>query len=389
MKNSTIIALLIFISGLSYGQNFDDIMTKKKMDCSDISFNSGLHFIRYMQENKFDSAKKILQYWESKCGMREPIYRAKVLLAIKQNQFNDTLLTNGTLRNIFNYQNRMEMIKHSNYYSYDNYKSYYGFIPPGQEFDKYTQELSKTLIQKYEPNQIEFLLTEFYGENSDAIFSKIQTKKYGQSNLITEYDEAINKYTNMAELHISWVTGVWIPTGELKKLGTHPELGFQIGAKHKKMNYDLIMTFKFVNSPNDYYARRTKADNSLELTNHFFGGHIGLDLGRDIYTRNGHEFQLTGGVAFDGFDALKENQKNDFESETTWTYNFSFGLGYRYYIKNTFYLGLRAKYNIVDYSLNNVVDFTGNPITIQLVIGSVNNRLRNDNLKALKHKLRK
>lgn len=389
MKKTGLITLMIFITSFLFGQDFDNIMTRKQPDCSDISYNSGLYFIKYMQENKIDSARYLLQYWESKCGMREPIYRAKILLALKQNLYNDSLLTEGVLNNIFNFQNRMDMIKYSNYYSYDNYKPYYGFIPPGQEFDKYTQELSKALIKKYEPNQIEYLLAEFYGENSDTIFSKIQTKTYGQSPLTKEYEKAVDKYVNMAEFHMSWVTGVWIPTGELKKIGIHPELGFQMGAKHKKMNYDLIMAFKFINSPNDYYARRTKSSDSLELTNHFFGGHIGFDIGRDVYSKNGHELQLTGGIAFDGFDALKEDKDNDLESESTWTYNFNFGLGYRYYVTNTFYLGLRAKYNIVDYSLNNVVDFTGNPITIQFIIGGVNNVFRNNNLKALKYKLRK
>ena len=70
-------------------------------------------------------------------------------------------------------------------------------------------------------------------------------------------------------------------------------------------------------------------------------------------------------------------------------YNFSAGVGYRFYITNSFYLGVRAKYNFVDYSLNNVIDFTGNPVTVQFIIGTVNNVLRNDNLRALKYRLRR
>jgi hypothetical protein len=389
MKRLGFITLMILLSRLTFGQDFDNLMSKKQFDCSDISYNSGLYFIKYMQENKIDSAQYLLEYWESKCGKREPIFRARILLALRQNEFTDSLLTEGTLNNIFNYQNRMDMIKYSKYYSYDEYKSYYGFTPPGQEFDKYTQELAKSIIKKYEPESVEYLLSEFYGANYDTIFSKIQNKPYGQSTLTKEYEKDLEKYVNMPEFHLSWVTGLWIPTGKLKKLGIHPELGFQMGSKQKKMNYDLIMTFKFLNSPNDYYARRTKSGDSLELTNHFFGGHIGFDIGRDIYSKNGQELQLTGGIAFDGFDALEEDKDKDLESESTWTYNFNLGLGYRYYVTNTFYLGLRAKYNIVDYSLNNVVDFTGNPITIQFIIGEVNNVFRNNNLKALKYKLRK
>jgi hypothetical protein len=161
-----------------------------------------------------------------------------------------------------------------------------------------------------------------------------------------------------------------------------------MGAKKKKMNYDLTMVFKFGNSTNSYYARRTESSN-LELTNHFFGGYIGFDIGRDIIVHKRHELQLTGGFALDGFDALEEDKDNDLKSASTWSYNFNFGLGYRYYINNGFYLGLRSKYNVVDYSLNKVIDFTGNPITIQFTIGVLDNAVRNNNLKALKYKLRK
>lgn len=389
MKKDGLLLLLILISMLSFGQTFDSLMTGKQVDCSDISYNSGLYFIRYMDENKTDSAVSLIKYWESKCGMREPLFRAKVLLALKRNEFNDSLFTEGTLNNIFNYQNRMAMIKYSNYYSYDDYKSYYGFIPPGQEFDKYTQSLARTLKKNYKPETIEYLLAEFYGDNCDTILSKMQTKTYSESGLAKDYEKSVERYANMSEMHMSWITGIWIPTGELKKLGNHPELGFQMGAKHKKMNYDITLTFKFLNASNEYYGRHTKTSDTLELTNHFFGGHIGFDVGRDIYAKNSHELQLTGGIAFDGFDVFEGNVNKDIEAESTWTYNLNFGLGYRYYVTNAFYLGLRAKYNIVDYSLNNVVDFTGNPITIQFVIGGVNNVFRNNNLSALKYRLRK
>lgn len=389
MKKEGLLLLLILTSMLSFGQAFDSLMTGKQVDCSDISYNSGLYFIRYMDENKTDSAVSLIKYWESKCGMREPLFRAKVLLALKLNEFNDSLFTEGTLNNIFNYQNRMAMIKYSNYYSYDDYKSYYGFIPPGQEFDKYTQSLARTLKKNYKPETIEYLLAEFYGDNCDTILSKIQAKTYSESGLAKDYERSVERYANMSEMHMSWITGIWIPTGELKKLGNHPELGFQMGAKHKKMNYDITLTFKFLNASNEYYGRHTKTSDTLELTNHFFGGHIGFDVGRDIYAKNSHELQLTGGIAFDGFDVFEGNINKDIEAESTWTYNLNFGLGYRYYVTNAFYLGLRAKYNIVDYSLNNVVDFTGNPITIQFVIGGVNNVFRNNNLSALKYRLRK
>lgn len=384
------IILLVFLtSGISIAaQNFDSLMVKRQLDCSDVSYNSALLFEEYYTENKIDSAKNILAYWQGKCGLREPILRAILLIAFKENSFHDSLLTEGILSHVYNYQSRMDMIKYNNYFSYDNYKPYYAYIPVGQEFDKFTKKSFGSLKPNYRTNQVEFVLCEFYSDNYDTIFSRLQTKEYANSIISKEYKKAVNTYLIMPEAHLSWITGVWIPTGNIKRLGIHPELGFQLGVKHKKMNYDLTMAIKFLNSANDYYARRTKTSD-LELTNHFLGGHIGVDVGRDIFVKKAHEIQLTCGIAFDGFDALEENKNLDLKSASIWSYNFSFGLGYRYYVTTGFYLGLRAKYNIVDYTLNNIVDFTGNPITVHFIVGSVNNVFRNDNLRSLKYKLRK
>ena len=155
------------------------------------------------------------------------------------------------------------------------------------------------------------------------------------------------------------------------------------------MNYDCTITFKFINAPHDYWARRTKSTDSLELTNHFFGGYFGIDIGRDLFCIKGNELQVIGGIALDGFDALKEDKTRNLESESVWTYNINFGLGYRYYITNSLYLGIRVKYNIVDYALNHVVDFTGNPITIQLTVGHVNGEDRNRTLRSLDYEQRR
>lgn len=39
-----------------------------------------------------------------------------------------------------------------------------------------------------------------------------------------EYRKAVYEYVILPELHMSWITGIWIPTGEMKKLGIHPDL---------------------------------------------------------------------------------------------------------------------------------------------------------------------
>jgi len=389
-KYTIAIIFTVFLTISAFGQDFDNLMmTRKPLDCSDISYNCGLLFIEYMTENKIDSAQILLSYWEAKCGLREPVYRAKVLLALKTEQFNDSLFFKSQLNQIFNYQNRMDLIKFSTTYQYDSYKPYYGYIPPGGDFDDYTRKLALDLKNSYPEKSIEYVLAEFYSNNYDTIFSKIQSKEYPESILKKEYNIIVEKYKKLPEFHIAGIMGVWIPTGELTRLGIHPELGFQMGVKKRKMNYDCTILLKFLNSPNSYYAKRDKSSDSFELTNHFFGGYIGFDIGGDLYAKKGHEIQLTGGVAWDGFDVLKEDKDNNLKSATVNSFNINLGLGYRYYIKNSIYFGLKVKYNVVDYSLNKIIDFTGNPITAHFIIGRVDNVFRNRNLQTLKYKQRK
>ncbi len=382
-----VLFLLLVLTGFLQGQNYDALMIHKQIDCEDISYNSGLYFVKYLQEEKFDSAQNIIEYWEGKCGEREPIFRAKILLALKNNSFNDSLLTQNTLKiNIYNYIYRVEMIKNSNYYWYDENKAYFGYTPVNQDFDKVTQKFAESLKKQYSPETIEYLLAEFYSGNVDEIFEKLQREPFKDSPLGKEYHEEVAMYTKQGEFHCAWITGLWIPTGDLTPLGLHPEVGWSVGAKVGKMNYDLVLAFKFLNAANPYTGYR---DGVAVQTDNFFGAYMGFEVGRDMYVRNGHELQIVGGVAVDGFDVLDANREQGIESKSTFSYNFNLGVSYRYYITNDFYLGIRTKYNLVDYSMNGVTDFKNDPITIQFTIGGLYNMFKKDGLIALKYTTRK
>jgi hypothetical protein len=47
------------------------------------------------------------------------------------------------------------------------------------------------------------------------------------------------------------------------------------------------------------------------------------------------------------------------------------GIGYRYYLTQYSYLGLRAKYNYVDYTRNDVIGLKGNVVTFEFSYGGL------------------
>ena len=122
-----------------------------------------------------------------------------------------------------------------------------------------------------------------------------------------------------------------------------------------------------------------------EYTNKFFGAYIGFVLLRDIFVDRYNEIKLLAGVAFDGFDALDKDNDLKLESVSAVSYNFNFGLSYKRFITDGFFLEFRAKYNIVDYTLNKKIDLTGNAISLQIITGIIDPTNRRI-LKRLKYK---
>jgi len=370
--------ILSFFPYILYSQNS---AVPKPITCASSSAKMSSLYVEYMKGNYPLSTKSLLNQWEEKCGLCEPVYRAKILFALKTGTFNDSLFSTQSIEHIFNYQSRIKHLTSANTYWYDSKEAYYGYVPPGKDFDNYTRELAATLKLNYPEESTEYMLSEFYSTNSDSIFLKLQSPSCPKSALQKEYYTVVKKYRRKIEFHIAAITGIWIPTGKLAILGVHPEIGFQAGWKRMRMNYDFTVIMRFLDSPNNYYARIGYGDDARVLTNFFFGIYGGFDIGVDLFAKKGHEIQCVGGIAFDGIGVSA--------NRTALSYNFNVGLGYRYYIRNGFYVGLKAKYNIVNYTLDKLLDYTGNAVTVHFFVGGVNNRYRNNNLTALKYPLRK
>lgn len=385
MKRIVLISTLLLITAILFGQNFDRLAQTKQIGCSDIANNSSLQYIKYMQSQQLDSAQYLLNYWQEKCGEREPVLRAKILLALQTGNYKDSLLSESVLGHVFNFKNRMDMIKSATYFDYDNYTAYYGFIPPNQDFDKFTQGSAEQLKKKYPANSIEYLWADFYSGNTDSIFTVLQNTSYSNSTLTKRYDEIVDTHTKMGEVHIAGIVGLWVPTGDLSPLGLHPQLGFQMGTKKGKMNYDVSFSIAFIKAANEYTYFE---DNQATKTSYFAIPNIGFDVGRDLFVAQKHEVQFTGGIAYEALTVRSADKDKDIESLSASTYNINAGLAYRYYIRSTFYIGMRAKYNFVDYSIGDVTNFHGQPITIQLTIGGLDNLTKRQTLQALQYKLR-
>ncbi len=238
MCSARVIIILLIVQTCAFAQNpFNKITTAGESDCSDVSNKCAWLFQKYIELGKGDSAKHILKFWKGKCGDKEPIFRATILLSLLDRNYSDNLIDGAVIDHVVNYQNRLKMIAESDYAQYDYYRPHYGYVPIGGEFDRFTKRWASSVMETYPASSLEFLLAEFYGTDPSRLLKEIQSKQYECSVWYNDYYGIVEEYIDLREFHFGLMAGIWIPTGGIKHLGVHPDAGFQFGAKKNKMNY--------------------------------------------------------------------------------------------------------------------------------------------------------
>ena len=144
---------------------------------------------------------------------------------------------------------------------------------------------------------------------------------------------------------------------------------------------DLTAVIRFVSSPHYY---KVYSQNTVMTTRHFVGGYVGIDIGREMWRRGKSEFDVVGGIGYDGFEAIQEDVDAGINSKSINSLNINIGVGYRYYYKKSGpYLSLQPRLNTVNYANKGGSDLSGNTISIRLIWGFSSNDVRDQQLERL------
>jgi hypothetical protein len=383
MKKYLPLLSLMFLYGQSYSQDIERMMTKKHLDCSDIIYNSTFLIPEHLEKNNSDTITAILNYWENRCGISEPLLRLKILFAINADTLNENIYERTPLLNyLVSYRERIKIQNNG----IEEYRFYNENLVINNTFDNFTKELALKLQRKNSHSDLDNFFLDYYSNNFDKIFLRLQDTSLADSKLGRTYLHEANRFVNIPEGHFSVYSGVWIPNGNLSIIGNHPIIGFQGGVKNKKgIMIDATLEFRFGNSPNTYFVKK---NDSLYSTTHFFGGFIGVELGYELMRYKLHELDILGGCGWDGFDALEIGKTNDPNRVTKSinALNLNLGVGYRKYLKNKSYVGIEMRYNVIDYQNRSGTDLTGNTVTVRLKFGTSRNLYRDNTLMRLDHK---
>lgn len=378
MKNSRTISffvLFVFLFFQLQAQKIDvdRLMSRHIPNCEDITLNCMLLVPAYYNHNQTDTLNALLDYWETNCHISEPLLRIKILLAIKNNVFSESLYPCSVLDFIDQYRSDVSYLGSSrnNWYHVAGTIGFYNF----------TRKLAGELKSK-PLSPLESFFADLYSDNFNGIFLRLKGKEFAGTLLQHCYLSTIRECDRKSEGHWALYVGAWYPFDNLNLVGIHPVIGGKLGIKYRRLILDLSVNIKFVNSANSYQVFK---NDSLWDTRYFFGAYIGIDAGFEVLRHKKHEIDLIGGLGYEGFDALKNQNSNssDKVSVSLSSLNLNFGLGYRFYLSSTTYIGLQGRYNFVNFLNHKGTNLSGNTMEFYILIGNSGNNYKSTHLRML------
>ncbi len=378
LKNSLLFIFVLF-SLFAIGQNgIDNDVENSRCKYSSINYSN--KFSVFISSGELDSASFILSKWEQQCEIIEVTFRARMLLNILMKKVEVNKINKGSFDYILEFIERVNVANDSNSkVLYEKNPRIFGYIPINTLFDKTIKKVAKDYITNCR-NKEEELFCYLYSENIDTFFYYLQQEDYAFLRLRTLYDWEVINAKQSAEGHWQLSVGEFIPNSEMKLLGNHTQFGLSLGVRKKRFSYDLGIELRLGNT--DYEYNVIVPD--TVATDYFFGVQFGGQIYYDILQLRKHSLLISTSISVDGFDTHVK-QKYGGTTVTVFVPGLGFGFDYRWSINENNYIGIKYRYNIVNYNNSKIVEnLNGGYNTISLIYGLVNNNIKRNRLTELR-----
>lgn len=374
--------LILLCSLASYAQLTESLVKRLNQivpDCYDVAINSQKIISRFYAEGDLDSAEAVLEYWEQQCDRNDEMIFGRILFDIANDRFHEDKYGN-LLQIMLTGNSTLDYI--------ETYKSEGLHVHPSQssmlmanlEYYNFTGSYSKRLLEDgTERKKIESDILNFFSGNREPFVNGLKQKQY-EGKLQASYNQMIDDLTYNSGYFLTLYGGMWSPTGNLSKLGNKPELGFTFGGFEGRFGAEIIVGFRFVNSPVNYSIRD---EDSVYQDNHFTSVTLGVQGYYSLLKNLRHDLSVTTGVAYDEITIVPADEDDDVENVSTRTLNVNLGFQYRYYFDYKDYLGIDIRYSVLDFHNHINDELSGNAISLRLIYGFTSSDRKKQQLKLL------
>ncbi len=344
----------------------ETLMSRHPLSCNDVQYNCVELVPELHAARKTDTLNHLMWYWRGHCGASSFYLAYVILQEIRERRFTERLYDGEHILTKLQ-QFLPPPVQQFSYYKTAAPRS--GPTPGDSAYRKFISGLAKEVLQIPKLTVIEHFLADYYAAPDERKIQAVNGDLYRGSVLRKEFDRLDQKrwYERPPDIFLS--AGVWIPTGKLGALGTHPYLGISAGSLGPRWEFGVSILVKFLSAPQEHLVR---SFDSLFRTNYFFGVNAGLDVAYAIAARKRHRLDLLGGLGFDGLDLMKTSKRGGEDkpySKSLASLDIAAGAGYRIRISQESYVGLQAKYHVNNFCNTGGTDLNGHAITIGAVLG--------------------
>lgn len=354
-------------------------------DCRNQALGAAQQAVEKMRLRQYQELARELQAWEMACDFSEPLFRLSALYLIQQGAFPAKLGQMPMLDYAIAYDIRLSHVANAEgvkeAHSFDSHPAYFGYIPPGSEFDRLTRQWALHLLASALPGSMEQLFLQLYAQEPALFFEALKAGQLSGMPLQEQYAQKVRRYQSMPEYSLGLHTGLWLPQKDLEVLGPHPFLGIMLGIRQGKNRLELGFDFRMGKSREEVLIF---LNDSLQGTQNYQGAWLGLDYYREVYRRKAHHWGFYGGVGYDIIE-LVEDKKHQPQRLSFGAWAFSAGPAYRYTFSNRSWLHLRPVYHIHKHQNAQGSSLQGHAVSLKLTYGITDNPRRNENLRRLGH----
>ena len=348
---------ILFSFGIIKAQTLEQRLTQKRPSCTEVFANSMEVLPQLKSAKAFDSVAYVIEFIEKSCGKTTETFDLKVLLAIQLGKFRvEDFYDIAAINNLD--------LRASNYHVYISNPNYIAKVQA--DYYRFTARWAEELIFERNLDNNELLICKVLAGKEKAPGFAIRKNKTTYPYFFDILQAAKTYERKKALGFVSVAGGYWIPTKSMALLGSHPSFGIQIGQHHNLNEIDITVQFRFVRSTNKYTVVRNGS--AYDLT-HFFGGYIGLDYTRYLLQNNDVELGLLAGAGYDGFDISSSDEDDYLKPHSIGSSNVNTGLRFNYFYTSQSFIGLQARYNMVNYRNKGGSSLKGDSFSVDFILG--------------------
>jgi hypothetical protein len=197
----------------------------------------------------------------------------------------------------------------------------------------------------------------------DAVIHRPGDKPYSLYHLERPYPK-IRKQPHDLTNFYGLYSGMWIPTGRDRVLGSHPLFGMDFGQWINRFMWNFNLEFQLGATSNYYnviyYGATTPS-------NRYGAVYVGVNFGYSLFTIKKSVFYLTAGIGGTGFTPVEGDDNHDELDINSFTRNV--GVGVQHFSKKGNLVGVALLYNWVGYQNPGGTPMDGNAVTVRLTLG--------------------